>query len=217
MFIGHFAVGFAAKRLAPRESLATLMLAALWADILFPIFVMLGIEHARIAPNITAVMPYDLYDYPWSHSLLMTLAWSLAFGGVSFAWRGDRTAAWVLAGAVFSHFILDWITHRPDMPLYPGSAIKVGLGLWSSRAGTLAVESLAFVGGVVSYATTTRSRDRKGTFGLWGFVALLALVYAGNFLGPPPSSMTGVAVGGVVANVLFAGVAWFDAHREIRG
>jgi membrane-bound metal-dependent hydrolase YbcI (DUF457 family) len=215
MFIGHFAVGFASKRLAPRTSLATLIAAALFLDMLFPAFLLAGVEHARITPRITQVMmPFDAYDYPWSHSLLMSIVWSVACAGGYFALRRDRVASVVLGGAVFSHFVLDWITHRPDMQLYPGSSTRVGLGLWYSLGGTLAIEGAMFAAGVAIYATCTRARDRQGSIGFWLYVAILLAAYLGSMLGPPPPSVTAVAVSGLIANLLFFWILWFDRHRE---
>lgn len=214
MFIGHFAVGFASKRLAPSTSLATLIVAPLFLDILFPVFVLIGIEHARIVPGITRVMPFDPYDYPWSHSLLMSVVWSIAFGSAYFAFRRDRTVALVLGAGVFSHFILDWITHRPDLQLYPGSSTRVGLGLWDSLLGTLVVEGTLFVTGVALYATGTRAHNRRGSIGCWLFVLVLIAVYLGSLFGPPPHNMTAMMVTGVMANLFFFWIAWFDRHRE---
>lgn len=214
MFVGHFAVGFASKRLAPRTSLATLIAAPLFLDILFPVFVLTGIEHMRILPSVTKVMPFDLYDYAWSHSLAMSLVWSVVFGGVYFALKRDRTASLVLGVGVFSHFILDFVTHRPDMQLYPGGSAHVGLGLWNSLPATLLVEGVMFATAVGLYARTTRSRDKQGSVGLWLFVAFLVVAYAASIFGPPPPNVTAIAVSGLLANLLLVWVAWFDRHRD---
>src|SRR5215471_18702837 len=125
MFIGHFALGFAAKRAAPRTSLVLLFAAAQFADLLWPLLVAVGIEQVRIEPGNTAFTPLDFVSYPYSHSLALLAVW-----GVVFTLVFGRNFA-ILAGLVVSHWVLDWITHRPDMPLYPGSA-KYGLGLWNS-------------------------------------------------------------------------------------
>ena len=191
------------------------MAAPLLLDILWPIFLALGLEHARIEPGATAVTPLDLYDYPYSHSLVMTIVWSALFAGVHYAIRRDRRAAWVLAAGVFSHFILDFVTHRPDMPLYPGGATRLGLGLWNSIAGTIAVEGSLWVGCVVLYATTTRSKDKIGSIAFWTYVALLSLAYAGDFMGPPPPSMEVLTIVSFVTWILIPWTWWFDHHREV--
>src|SRR5712664_3324130 len=137
MFIGHFAVGYGAKRYAPRAPLWALMAAPLLADILWTVFLLMGWEHARIAVGDTRYTPLDLYDFPWSHSLVMLVVWATVSGAGYFLWK------------------LDWITHRADMPLYPGGP-KLGLGLWNSIAGTMVVEILMLAAGVWMYARTTR-------------------------------------------------------------
>ena len=134
MFIGHFAVGFASKRAAPRTSLTVLLTAALFLDVLWPIFLWLGLERVRIAPGDTAFTPLDFESYPFSHSLFMALVWSLLFAGIYFALTRYRTGTWWVGLAVFSHWVLDWFTHRADLPLLPWGGPKVGLGLWNSVA-----------------------------------------------------------------------------------
>src|SRR5512139_3691369 len=138
MFLGHFAVGFAAKRLAPRASLGTLFLAAQFIDLLWPLLVLLGIERVRIAPGITTVTPLDFEHYPWSHSLFAVSVWGVLFATVYLFIRRDRRASLVLGLAVLSHWLLDFLVHRPDLPLLPGGE-RFGLGLWNSLAGTLVV------------------------------------------------------------------------------
>jgi hypothetical protein len=147
MFIGHFAVGFAAKRFAPRSSEAVLLAAPVLADMLWPVFLLLGWEQVRIDPGNTRYTPLDFVSYPWSHSLLMLCVWASAFGGIYYGitrYRAGAIAIWI---GVVSHWVLDWVTHRPDMPLYPGGA-RYGLGLWNSIAGTMVVEFLTFAVGV---------------------------------------------------------------------
>ena len=146
MFIGHAALAFAAKPLAPRTSLALLFAAAYWLDIVWPALVLAGVEQVRIDPGNTAFTPLDFFDYPWSHSLAMALAWSVLFG-LAFI-REGRSAAVILGLLVFSHWALDFVSHRPDLPLAPGSATMFGLGLWNSVPATIVIESAMFTAGV---------------------------------------------------------------------
>ena len=148
MFIGHFAVAFAAKKAAPRASLGTLVVAAAFLDVVWPVLVLLGVERLRIVPNFTAVNPFDFTYYPWSHSLAMAIVWSVAFGLAYFAVSRDRAGAFWLGLVVASHWVLDFVSHVPDMPLYPGGSEKFGLGLWRSIPATFAVEGLLFVAGI---------------------------------------------------------------------
>ncbi len=216
MFIGHFAVGFASKRLAPRTSLAALIAAAAFIDILCPLFVLLGIEKVRIDPGNTAMTPLDFVSYPWTHSLLMSLAWGVAFG---LAWRaatGDRRGAWVLAALVPSHWVLDFASHRADLPLVPGGGPRLGLGLWNSVPATLAVEGALFLLGLAVYVATTRPLNRKGTFAFWAFVVFLLVAYLGD-LGQVPPGVTAVAAAGLLASAIsLPWIWWFDRNRELR-
>jgi hypothetical protein len=217
VFLGHFAVGFASKRAAPRASLGVLVAAPLFLDLLWPIFLVAGVESVRIEPGNTAVTPLDLHDYPWSHSLATSLAWSAVFAvGFWAATRYGRGAV-VLAAAVFSHFVLDFVTHRPDLPLYPGSPISVGLGLWNSRPATLAVEFALFVVGVAIYTRTTRAINRRGAFALWLLVGFLLLFYAASFFGPPPPSVEVIKYGGLTGWLFVPWAWWIDRNRVARG
>lgn len=216
MFIGHFAVAFAAKKAAPQTSLGTLFIAVQWADVLWPVLLLLGIEHARIEPGITVVTPLNLYDYPISHSLLGLLLWSVGFGGLYFFLRKYKLGAIVTGLCVFSHWILDFITHKPDMPLGFGSETKVGLGLWNSLAGTVMIESAMFIAGVALYVRSTVAKDRIGAYSMWALVAFLAATYAANILGPPPPSIDVVAIAGNAGWLLVLWAYWIDRHRQPR-
>jgi hypothetical protein len=213
MFIGHFALGLAAKRYTPRVSLAILFLAAQLADLLWPILVSLGIEQVAIEPGITRVTPLNFISYPYSHSLLLLVVWGVVLALWHRQLTGDRTAAAVLGALVVSHWVLDFATHRPDMPLYPGSA-RLGLGLWNSLAGTLAVEVPMFAVGVWIYARATRPRDAIGRWAFGSLVVFLGIVYVGNLFGPPPPSVNAIAAAGAIGGaVLLAWAWWIDRHR----
>ena len=217
MFIGHFAVGFGAKKFAPRSSLAVLLAAPLLADMLWPPFLLLGWEHVRIDPGNTRYTPLDLYDYPWSHSMLMLALWATAFAGIYYAitrYSPGAIAIWI--GAM-SHWVLDWVTHRPDMPLYPGGGPRLGLGLWNSIAGTMVVEIGMFAVGVWLYSSATSARDGIGRWGFWSYVVLLLVIYVGDRFSEPPPSVAAVEWTGITAEILFVVWAWwFDKHRNCR-
>lgn len=216
MFIGHFAVAFGAKRYAPRVQLAWLTAGVVWADLLWTAFLLVGWEHVRIAPGDTAYTPFDLYDYPWTHSLLMLVVWGVALGAVYWLAKKDATGAWVVGLCVLSHWVLDWVTHRPDMPLYPGGP-KVGLGLWNSIPGTLVVETLMYVGGVWMYASATRARNAVGRYAFWAYVAMLMFFFYADRFSPPPDNMREIAWTGLIATVItLAWAWWFDANRVPR-
>lgn len=216
MFIGHYALAFAAKRAAPAVSVGTLVLAAQFLDLLWPVFVLAGIERFEIAPGITAASPLDFVSYPYSHSLLASVLWAALFGGMYLAFRRDRTAALILAALVLSHWLLDAASHRPDMPLVPGGDTLIGLGLWKSVPATLAVESLLFVVCVGSYVWFTRAIDRTGSVILWALVGVLVLLYLGSVFGPPPPSVDAVAYSGLLGSLFVAWGYWIDRHRIAR-
>jgi hypothetical protein len=215
MFIGHYAVGLAAKRVAPRASLGALLMAPTFLDLIWPIFLLLGWEQVRITPGGSAFTSLTFVRYPISHSLLTTLGWSALFGLVYLARTRDRRAAAVLALLVASHWVLDWVTHRPDLPLAPGGATRVGLGLWNSTTGTLVVEGAMFAAGVWLYARATAPRDRTGRWAFWAFVAVALLLYASH-LGPPPPSVRAVAWGAMLGWLVPLWGVWIDRHRTVR-
>jgi membrane-bound metal-dependent hydrolase YbcI (DUF457 family) len=215
MFIGHFALAFAAKRVAPKASLGTLFAASQLLDLIWPPLVLLGVEEVRIDPGNTAVTPLDFAHYPWSHSLDMAIFWGALFGAGYFVIRRDGVVAAWLGLLVVSHWVLDWIVHRPDLPLWPHGP-KVGLQLWNSLAGTLTVEGGLFALGVWAYGAGTVPRDRTGVVALWSLVGFLAVIYLGNLFGPPPPSATAVAASGLAIWLLVAWAAWADRHRLAR-
>jgi hypothetical protein len=217
MFIGHYALGFAAKRAAPRTSLGTLFVAPTLADLLWPVFLLLGVEHAHMVPGANPFLTLWLDDYPYSHSLFALIVWGAVFGYFYKAKTGDKRAALVIGLLVASHWVLDFVTHRPDIQLYPGGA-KLGLGLWNSPAATVIVESVMLIAGVAIYARVTRARDGIGRWGLVGLVALLAGSYGSTLFTPAPTDMRAVAIGGIIFEGVFVLMAWWvDRHREPRG
>jgi hypothetical protein len=218
MFIGHFALGFGAKRAAPTVSLGTLFLACQFADLLWPTLVLLGIEVVKIQPGDTAVTPLTFVSYPYSHSLVALLLWGVVFGAAYVLIRKSRVAAGVVIGVlVVSHWVLDVVAHRPDMPVTISGSTRLGLGLWNSLPATLTVELLLFAIGVGIYARFTEPRDRRGRFGFWGLVAFLLIVYFVNLFGPPPPSVTAVAWGAQAMWLLVIWGYWVDRHRQVRG
>src|SRR5262245_35677798 len=186
MFIGHFALGLAAMRVVPRPSLLVLFAAAQLADILWPVFVALGLEQVRIDVGNTAFTPLDFVSYPYSHSLLLLAAWGAVFGLAYRARTRDTFAGWMICALVISHWLFDFVTHRPDMPPYPGGP-KLGLGLWNHVPATIAVECAVYGWGVGLYLSATRARDNVGRWPMYSLLAFLVVAYFANLSGPPPS------------------------------
>ena len=176
----------------------------------------MGLETVEISPGITRVTPLDFTHYPISHSLLAVLCWSFLVAGTYYLMRRYSKGAWLCGLAVLSHWLLDALTHRPDLPLVPGSDFRVGLGLWNSLSATLAVEVLIFALGVVLYLRVTRASDRSGSVGLWSLVGFLLVIYLGNVFGAPPPSDMAIAWMGQAQWLLVIWGFWLDRHREER-
>jgi membrane-bound metal-dependent hydrolase YbcI (DUF457 family) len=216
LFIGHFALALAAKKPAPKIRLGTTVMAAQWLDLLWPICLLLGIEQVRPAPGITRFTPLDFVSYPWTHSLAMALAWSILFAVIFFAIRRDARGALLVGALVTSHWVLDYFTHRPDLPLYPGGP-KVGLGLWNSIAGTVTIEVLMFVAGAAIYLTTTRAKDKIGSIALWVFLLLLLGFYVSAAVNPgSPPTQNELAWSALLMWIFVPWCYWIDRHREVK-
>jgi hypothetical protein len=211
VFLGHFAVALAAKRAAPRASLGTLVLSAQFADCLWPLLLLLGVEQVRIAPGITRVSPFDFVSYPYSHSLLMQLIWGGILGAIYLLWRGDVRTAALVALLLPTHWLLDYVSHRPDMPLYPGGP-KVGLGMWNSLPLSLMVEYGLFAAGVILYMTATRRRGRH-SYALWALILFLGIAYPASVFGPPPPSVRVLALSAISIWLTVPWAAWGDRQR----
>jgi len=214
MFLGHFAVGFASKRAAPGTSLGALLTAACLPDLLWPLLLLTGLEKVRIEPGNTAFTPLDFTSYPISHSLLMVCVWAVLVGGCYWAATNYARGAVLLAVAVVSHWILDAITHRPDLPWLPWGSGRAGLGLWNSVPGTLAVESAMFITALALYQRGTRPIDAIGKWGYGSFVLVITMIYVANLVGPPPPSVRALAWVALGLGLFLLWAAWFDRHRR---
>ena len=181
-------------------------------DLLWPVLLFLGVEHVRVSPDANAFLRLDLYDYPWSHSLATTLLWAALFAAAILLRARDLRAALVVGFVVLSHWMLDFLSHRADMPLWPGGP-RVGLGLWNSVGGTVVVEGLFFAVGVWLYFTATRARDTFGRVGAAAFVAFCVLIYALNVTGPPPPNASVMPLFGILGWLFPLAAWWVDRHR----
>jgi len=202
VFIGHFAAGLAGERLAPSRSLATWFAAVQLLDLLWPIFLLAGLEHVRIAPGITPFTPLDFYNYPITHSLVGAAVWGVLFAGGWRLWTGHRSGAALLFLGVISHWVLDVISHRPDVPLLPHGPY-IGLGLWYSVPATLITETTMLVAGLVAYAQVRRPR-----VSFWILMAVLYALYIAAAFGPPPPNVKVLALS-ALAGWLFIPWAWW--------
>lgn len=213
MFVGHYAVALVAKRVAPRASLGTLFFAAQFLDLLWPLLLLTNVEHVRIDPGNTTFTPLDFYDYPISHSLLMTLLWGAVIAVLYFAVRRRGATALVVGGVVVSHWVLDYLTHRADLPLTLGGPARVGLGLWYSVTWTMIVEGTMFVGAVIYYVRGFRSTDKYGHASFWTLKVLLAVFWLAAAFGPPPPSEDAIGSSALLLWLLVPWGYWIDRHR----
>ncbi len=211
MFVGHYGVSFAAKKVDDSIPLWVLFLAVQWLDVIWAPLVLLGIEKVRIVPGITATNPLDLYYMPYTHSLVAALIWSVAAAGAYHLLRRANPRTSLLVGlAVLSHWILDFVVHRPDLPLYDNSA-KVGLGLWNHPAIAFGIEAALLLGGMAAFL---RGRPtRRTAIIMFGVVMLGIQAYV--FFGPPPASPAAAASTALAAYGVFALLIWFLADRRL--
>ena len=213
MFLGHFAAGLAAKKLTPYTSLGTLLLSAQLLDLIWPSLLMAGVETVAIVPGITPVTPLDFVSYPWSHSLTMAAVWALLFAGLYTFIRRYPRGGIVLLALVLSHWVLDVVSHRPDLPLVPFGGPVVGLGLWQWRWPTVAVEALLFGLGLYVYAVNTEPVDAIGSRAFVAFAVALVAIYASSIFGPPPPDVKTLAWVAQAQWLLVAWGYWLDRHR----
>jgi membrane-bound metal-dependent hydrolase YbcI (DUF457 family) len=215
MFIGHFAIGLAAKNINPRIKLGTLFLASQLIDLIWPIFILLGIERVRVDPGNTAVTPLDFYHYPFTHSLLGVIIWAIILGLIFYFIRKSMKGSVLLGVLVISHWILDLISHQPDLALAPGSDMYFGLGLWNSFYGSLIIEISIFIIGILFYLKSTKAKDRIGIYAFWGLMVFLIAITFGNYYGPPPpDDLITIGFVGLAQWLFIPWAYWIDRHRD---
>jgi hypothetical protein len=214
MFIGHFGAGFAGKKFSKTASLGTYFMAAQWIDLIWPILILLGAERVEIQPSATAVTPLNFTYYPFTHSLVGVIVWAILFGLVYFIIKKNIKVSIILGLLVISHWFLDLLVHIPDLPIFPGEGIKVGLGLWNNFMATVLLEILIFGIGAYLYLSVTKSKNKTGTYSLIGLIAFLILIYAANLFSPPPDSVEAIGIVGNAQWLIILWGYWIDRNRE---
>ncbi len=215
MFIGHYGVGYAGKKSARNISLGTLFMAAQWLDLIWPVFLVLNIEHVTIHPGDTKMTPLNFDFYPYSHSLFFVLIWSVLFGGIYYLIKRNWKNSLILALLVLSHWVLDLVVHRPDLALYPDGPVE-GFGLWNIPAIAITIEAIIYITGVFFYLSSTKPKDKTGTFASWGLVIFLAIGYIANLLGPAPTDAKMLGYGSLSLWLLVLWAYWADRHRTVK-
>lgn len=215
MFLAHYGVAMGLKKVAPKTSLAALVFATSFIDLLWPVLLLFGIEKVAIEEGITKVTPLNFYYYPFSHSLVAVCFWSILIGALYFYLTKYRDGAFVVAFTVFSHWLLDLIVHRPDLPLGLNGNKFFGFGLWNSLVITMILEIGIFLFGFYLYNKNTVSLDRSGKYLLYGLTLFLIIIYLANIFSPTPPSVEMIAYAG---NSLWIFVLWsyfIDKNREL--
>ena len=215
MFIGHYAVGLASKRAAPHASLGVLIAAPILLDLLWPIFLLIGREHVVIQPNSNPFLRLDFVSYPISHGLVAVIGWATLFAALYFGIARYALGAIAIWIGVISHWLLDYVVHRPDLPLYAGGRL-LGLGLWNHRWLTIVIEVSMFFIAIWTYQRQTRAKNKTGQYGFWAFILFLLITYGLAAFGPPPPSVRAIAVGTLFSWLFVPWAWWFDRHREPR-
>jgi len=215
MFVGHLAVALGVRRVAPRVPLAPLVAGSYGLDLLWPMLLLFGLERVRIEPGATAFTPLVFEHYPWSHSLAMALVWAVGAGLLAGRWFRSRAAGMAIAVMVASHWFLDWLVHRPDLPLGPGSPL-FGLGLWDSIPVTFAVEGTLFVAAIETYRRAVPARDVVGRWAFAGLIAFTTLIWVTQPWSPPPPNVMSIAVVGLSLWLLPLWAGWIERHRTTK-
>jgi hypothetical protein len=214
MFIGHYGLALASKKLNAGINLGTAILATQFMDLLWPVLTLSGIEQFSIDPGNTKITPLDFEYYPYSHSLSGSIILSAGFALIYFIFKKNYKTALICGLLVFSHWVLDFITHRPDLPLTYTSSKKLGLGLWNYPAAAIISESLIYLAGIYLYLKNTKAINKKGTILLWVFVILLAFFYIMNLAGPPPPSPSIVSYSALSLWLFVFFGYWIDKNRK---
>jgi membrane-bound metal-dependent hydrolase YbcI (DUF457 family) len=214
VFVGHLAVGLAAKHRAPAVSLGWFIAAVTLLDLIWPILVILGVETVSIVPGATAFTPLIFDSYPWTHSLVMSVVWGLVFVAIA-RWRGVPTSiAPLLVMLVVSHWVLDFISHAPDMPLWPGNSPRLGLGLWNSIPLTLLIEGAIWLAGIAIYVLTKAARGERPRWPFWSLIGLCTVMWITSPYQSPPPSVRALGWFALIGWIVVPWAAWADRPRR---
>jgi hypothetical protein len=213
MFIGHYGPSFAAKRMECAVPLWILFIAVQLLDVFWGVFVLVGIEKVHIVPGFTKTNALDLYYMPYTHSLPGALAWAVLGGLAYMSVSKSKRGGLLVGAAVFSHWPLDLIVHRPDLPLYD-NAVKVGFGLWDYPIATLVIESVVALGGLWMYLRNTHAVKPSARYAMPLFICAALGLQAAMAFGPPPPSDHAMALTALAGYALLGGViAWLEKGR----
>ncbi len=215
MFIGHYGIGLAGKKPAKTLSLGTLFLATQWLDLIWPILILLNIEHVELNPGDTKMTPLNFIDYPYSHSLIYVLGWSILVGVVYYLIKKNKRNALIVGLLVLSHWALDLLVHRPDLPILT-TGPYVGFGLWNMPTIAVILEFSIYIIGIWLYTSVTSPKDKIGKYAFWSLVIFLGLIHIVNLTGPPPPDVKAIGFAGLGMWLFVLWAYWADKHREVK-
>lgn len=221
MFIGHYGAAFAGKIVSfpageksRKPSLGTLFLATQFLDVLWPVFILLGIEKIAITNSANTFLNVQFLYYPFSHSLAGSVVWSLLFAFVYYIIRRNVKYSLLCGVLVLSHWVLDLISHIPDLQIIPGIELRVGLGLWNSEVFTVIIEGLIFTAGIYLYLRSTTAKNKRGWITLWGLIIFLIIAYITSIFSPAPPSVNAIGYAGLSQWLIIAWGYWIDRNRS---
>ena len=218
MLTGHFGVSYALKAKEKQASLGLLFLAVGFADLIWSLFILFGVERAQLAPTLQSSR-LNLYYMPFDHSLTGILFWSIVIYLLFLVLpvpQGARKSriALAMALAVFSHFVLDIPVHRADLGLI-GNAYKIGLGLYNYPIPAFLLEAITLLAGLWLYLRSTTGSTFLGKYGMIFLYVFLLLINAFTYWGPNPQNVQEVAVFLPIVYFVSALLAdWLDGKRR---
>ena len=216
MFVGHLAAALTGRTVTRGTSLVWFVAAANLVDLIWPLLLIAGIERVRIDPGNTAFTPLAFESYPWTHSLLMGVVWGIALAALSRQFGAPPSAARLIGALVVSHWVLDFVSHRPDLPLLPWSHGRYGHGIWQSITATFAVEGLMWIAGLALFLRVRRPLGIRGQLALWSFVLVSTLLWAFSPFSPPPPSEQAVAYFSIFGWIIVPWAWWIERTSEPR-
>jgi hypothetical protein len=217
MFVGHIALAYAAKRIRPEVSLGWYYAAVSALDLIWPVLLLIGVEHVDLTTRSTIFMGITLSSIPWSHSLIMSLVWGIVLAGLARSFGVTRRAAPLLVALVMSHWVLDYVTHAPDMPLWPGGA-TYGLALWDHVKATYLIEGAMWVGGIAIYMSVRRPVGWQGWVGFLSFVLVSTALWLPGPSGPVPPDLLTLGLFSLIGGwISIPWIAWGDKHTRAAG
>jgi len=216
MFVGHLALGLAAKRAAPLVNLGWLIAGVTALDLVWPAFVLAGIERVRIVPGATAFTPLVFDSYPWTHSLVTSFLWGGVLVGLARQFGVPRSSWLLLVGLVVSHWVLDVVSHAADVPLWPGPSPRLGLGLWNSIPATLLVEGSLWLAGIVAYRRGRGLEGRGAQLAFWSLIVVTTVMWAAGPWSPPPPSVKALGWLALIGWIVIPWAAFADRHSRVQ-